>query len=165
MKPGTFVPLVELLRAELGGYGGLLSLFDQQQALLWRREVQSVTETSHLIEELASETAHHRRAREQWVARFAAEHEQPANSSLRALLPLFPAEQQPLLVALIEEINHLLHRVRRRARQNHSILTRAVELHRDALATLHPSTRPRTYAPSGRLGSFADPAATLRAAG
>ncbi|MCS6245130.1 MAG: flagellar export chaperone FlgN [Opitutus sp.] len=165
MTSHPFIPLVELLRAELAGYGGLLALFDEQQAQLWRREVQAVADTSLAIEQIAAETARHRLEREAWVARFATGKGQPAETNLRRLLEFFPADQQPLLGALIDEINHLLHRVRRRARQNHSILARAVELHRDALATLHPAARPRTYAPSGRIGSLAGPAATLQAAG
>lgn len=165
MNTLPLVPLVELLRAELAGYGGLLALFDEQQAQLWRREVQAVADTSLAIERLAAETAADRAARESWVERFASAHARPADESLRRLLPLFPADQRPLLGALIDEVNHLLQRVRRRARQNHGILARAVELHRDALATLHPAAKPRTYAPTGRVGVLASPAATLRATG
>ena len=165
MNSSTFVPLVDLLRSELAGYGGLLAFFDEQQNQLWRREVQAVAETSQAIEQLAAETARHREQREAWVSSFATSHGESADSSLRHLLGFFPKDQQPLLTALIDEINHLLHRVRRRARQNHSILARAVELHRDALAVLHPASRPRTYAASGRLGCIAGPAATLQATG
>jgi len=165
MSTHPFVPLVDLLRAELSGYGGLLALFDQQQNQLWSREVQAVADTSLAIQELAIETARHRRERETWVTCFAAAHAQAADTSLRRLLPFFPEDQRALLTALIDEINHLLHRVRRRARQNHSILVRAVELHRDVLAHLHPAARPRTYAPTGRVGHVTGPAATLQATG
>ncbi len=165
MNSHPFVPLVDLLRAELSGYGGLLALFDRQQNQLWSREAQAVAETSLAIQELADETARHRRERETWVTCFAAAHDQPAGSSLRRLMTFFPEEQRPLLTALTDEINHLLHRVRRRARQNHSILARAVELHRDLLAHLHPSARPRTYAPTGLVGHLTGPASTLQATG
>lgn len=165
MSTHPFVPLVDLLRAELSGYGGLLALFDQQQNHLWNREAQAVADTSHTIQELADETARHRSERETWVTCFATAHAQEADTSLRRLLPFFPADQRPLLTALIDEINHLLHRVRRRARQNHSILARAVELHRDVLAQLHPAARPRTYAPSGRVGHVSSPASALQATG
>jgi flagellar biosynthesis/type III secretory pathway chaperone len=165
MKTYAFVPLVDLLRAELAGYGGLLALFDEQQSLLWQRDVQAVADTSLAIEQVAAETSRHRAEREAWVARFASAHGQPDTASLRALLPFFPEDQRPLISALIDAINHLLHRVRRRASQNHSILARAVEFHREALSTLHPAARPRTYAPTGRVGAPAGPAATLRAAG
>ena len=165
MNLPPMVPLVDLLRAELAGYGGLLALFDEQQGQLWRRETQAVAETSLAIEALVAETAGHRAAREGWVSRFAVVHGRSEDASLRQLLPFFPDDQRPLLGALTDEINSLLQRVRRRARQNHGILARAVELHRDALATLHPAARPRTYAPSGRMGSLAAPAATLHATG
>lgn len=160
-----FVPLVELLRSELAAYGGLLALFERQQALLWSREVQAVSEASLEIEALATESVRHREARERWVTQFAMEHSRSPDSSLRQLLPLFPADQRALLDALILEVNHLIHRVRRRARQNHSLLARAVELHREAVATLHPAARPRTYVASGRVGAFTGPAAALRATG
>ncbi len=165
MSPFPVVPLVGLLRAELSGYGGLLALFDRQQAQLWRREIGPVADTSLAIETLAAEVAGHRAARETWVAGFAGEHARPADSTLRNLLPLFPADQQSLLAALIEEINHLLHRVRRRARQNHTILSRAVELHRDTLALLIPGHQPRTYAPSGQVAASTGSALAFRAAG
>ncbi len=164
MNAPSVVPLVNLLRAELSAYGGLLALFDRQQAQLWRREIDPVTDTSREIETLAAETAQNRAAREAWVTGFAQENARPADSTLRQLLPLFPADQQALLSALIGEINHLLHRVRRRARQNHSILARAVELHRDTLALLSPG-RPRIYAATGRVAASGDSALSLRAAG
>ncbi len=165
MNSRTLVPLVDFLRAELAGYGGLLALFDQQQGQLWRREVQAVTDTSEAIEQLAADTARNRGERETWVTNFALAQGESGDASLRQLLRYFPEDQRPLLTALIDEINHLLHRVRRRARQNHTILARAVELHREALATLHPAARPRTYAPSGRVGAIATPAAALQATG
>ncbi len=165
MSPHQFVPLVDLHRAELSGYGGLLALFDRQQHQLWSREVQSVADTSLAIQDLADETARHRQERETWVTCFASAHDQPSDTSLRRLTVFFPEDQRPLLTALIDEINHLLHRVRRRARQNHSILARAVELHRDVLAHLNPAARPRTYAPTGRVGHVTGPVSTLQATG
>ncbi len=161
----AFIPLVDLLRTELAGYGGLLALFDQQQDQLWRRELQPMVDTSTVLETLAAEVARHRADREAWLAAFAQEHARPPDSTFQELLPLFPPDQQSLLVALVKEINHLLHRVRRRARQNHTILARTVQLHRDALAILMPGRRPRTYAANGRVGSVVAPALSLRVAG
>ncbi len=165
MNSFPVVPLVGLLREELAGYGGLLSLFNQQQDQIWRREIETVAETSLAIEALAAETDAHRKAREAWISRFAESHGRPADAPLRQLLAFFPADQQPMLAAFIDEINELIERVRHRARQNQKILARAVEVHRDALALLNPQSRPRTYAPSGQASSIASPAATLHAAG
>ena len=76
---------------------------------------------------------------------------QPAAATLRSLLPHVPAEARPLLEALIDEVNHLLHRVRRVSRHNHALLGRAVELHQEILRTLRPDSFTQTYAPNGRV--------------
>lgn len=159
------VPLAALLREELAGYGGLLALFERQQEQIWRREIQTVAETSAAIEALAAETAIHRRAREDWVSRFATEHDRPADTALRQLLPFFPVDQQPMLAAFIEEINQLIQRVRRRAHQNQGVLARAVDVHREALAFFNPAARPRTYTPNGQVSPLADSALSFHVAG
>ena len=43
-------------------------------------------------------------------------------------MPQLPAAYRPLVTALVQENNHLLARVRSRARQNHLLLSRAVEM-------------------------------------
>ena len=165
IAPSSAVPLVNLLRAELAGYGGMLALFEQQQALVLRREAGLFADTIGSVEELAAEVARDRSLREAWVARFATEHGQPASSTLRQLLPLFPFDQRPMLLALADEINRLIQCVRRRARQNQSILARAVELHRETIALLAPVRPPRTYAPTGRMSGLVTSAIGLQAAG
>lgn len=159
----SFDSLITLLRGELAGYGGLLGLFDEQQGHLWRRDAGSVASAARAIEECVQSTATLRAEREAWVRAFAIAQGHPAGTTLRQLLPLLPADLQPLIEALINEINHLVHRIRRRARQNQELLTRTIELQREALAHLRPGSTARTYAPDGRLA--AAPASTLRAAG
>ena len=73
---------------------------------------------------------------------------------------------RPLIEALIGEINHLLHRVRRTSRHNHTLLARAVEVHQDALQLLRPQAFTKTYSPAGRVSIVSgDPASTIRVAG
>ncbi len=158
-------PLADLLRAELAGYGGLLAFFERQQEALMRRDVRAVSEYAAAIERIAAETARSREAREQHVSALALSHGRPCDESLRRLLDLFPADRRPLLEALIDEINRLLQVVRRRARQNHAILVRAVELRRELVATLRPDAVPRTYAPGGRARTSGAPFSTLHATG
>lgn len=165
MNPPDTASLADLLRTELAAYGGLLAFFDRQQAALMKRDTAAIAEYSSAIERLAQETSRSRQARERHVAALAREHARPADSSLRRLLDLFPADQRPLLDALINEINRLLHVVRRRARQNHAILVRAVELRRELLATLRPDSLPRTYAPGGHTAPVTTPLSTLQATG
>ena len=58
-----------------------------------------------------------------------------------------------------------IRRVRRRARQNQTLIARALELQREAVAVLQPGAMARTYAPSGRVSASADLVGSLRAAG
>jgi len=146
--------ITECLRNELQEYGALLALFEEQQANLLRRDADQVASLAISIEEQARATHSSRERREQCVSDFASKHGCPADTSLRQLLPHFPAEVQPLLHALIDEINHLIHRIRRDARQNQMLLTRAVEAHDEALRTLMPDTfKTRTYSARGAVSA------------
>lgn len=157
--------IAECLRRELADYGGLLRLFEQQQQFLFARDPEAVLRLAGEIEQQARLLAECRSRREQVVAEFATSHGHPENAALRSLLPLIEANAQPLLEALINEVNALLHRVRRVSRHNHSLLSRAVEMHQDTLQSLRPSAFIRTYSPAGRVAVAAAPASTLRTAG
>ena len=158
--------IAECLRTELADYGGLLHLFESQQRALFERDAQTVLHFATEIENHARTLSHSRTRREQAVAAFAAENDRPTNASLRSLLPYIEADARPLIEALINEVNALLHRVRRTSRHNHSLLTRAVEVHQETLAHLRPNSFTKTYSPGGRVSvASAHSAATLRAAG
>ena len=59
--------------------------------------------------------------------------------------PLVPAEYRPLLDALVRENNQLLFRVQQRARQNHLLLSRSLELMQRFLSTLFPTRDNQVY--------------------
>ena len=149
--------IVLLLRQEMAGYGSLLALFDEQQGHLWRREVDKVLETAAIIDQQVVESSQYREARESFLVAFARSQGQPGGSTLRQLLPFFPADERPMLEAFIDEINHLIHRVRRRARQNHAFMEKMLDLHRELVGGTTPGTAGTMYAPSGRVAdeSFA----------
>ena len=67
------------------------------------------------------------------------------DSSFRSLLPLLPSDYQPLVKALVDENNELLTRVQQRARQNHLLLSRSMELMQGFLNTLFPSRDTLVY--------------------
>lgn len=160
-------PIAESLRAEIAEYGGLLSLFETQQRSLLARNAGAVLETTGAIE-LQVRALHDCRARrESLVADCARSHGRPATATLRSLLELFEADSRPLLDALVNEVNHLVHRVRRLARHNHLMLARTVETQQELLRTLRPDAFVQTYTPAGRksIRSGARPAAALHAAG
>lgn len=148
--------ITECLRNELQEYGALLALFEEQQANLLRRDADQVAALAFSIEEQARATHVSRERREQCVREFAEARGRDPNSSLRQLIPLFPSEVQPMLSALIDEINHLIHRIRRDARQNQMLLSRVVEAHEEALRTLMPERfDSRTYSASGTVSAGA----------
>lgn len=154
------------LREELLDCGHLLGLFEQQQRHLFDRNATAVLHVGHEIEAQARTLGEARLRREQAVASFAESHGLPGSSSLRSMLSLFEADARPLLEALIQDVNVLLHRVRRASRQNHSLLARAVEVNQETLQLLRPNSFTRTYSPGGRMAvAPAQPTSTLRAAG
>ena len=159
--------IAECLRAELAEYGELLRLFEAQQRSLFDRNPDAVLGCATEIETQARAVAEGRCRREQAVAAFAEQHGRPTTTSLRAMLPLIEENARPLLEALINEVNLLLHRVRRTSRHNHTLLARAVEVHQETLQLLRPNSFTKTYSPAGRVSvaAAAHPASTLHVAG
>ena len=144
--------IIESLRSELQDYGALLALFEDQQANLLRRDADAVLALVSSIEQQTQATHVSRERREQFVQIFARAHAVSDEQSLRRLIPLFPSEVQPLIKALIDEINHSIHRIRRGARQNQILLSRAVESHEEILRTLRPDLFPKMYSRRGSVG-------------
>ena len=158
--------IAECLRAELADYGGLLHLFEAQQRSLFDRDADAVLRIAGEIEEQARNVGTSRCRREQAVAAFAEQHGRPTSTTLRSMLPLIEADARPLLEALINEVNALLHRVRRTSRHNHTLLSHAVEVNRATLQQVRPQSFTTTYSPAGRVTiATAHPPATLRVAG
>ncbi len=158
--------MAQCLRDELAEYGGLLQLFEAQQRGLFERDADRVMRLAYEIEEQARKLGACRSRRESTVAQFATQHGCPANSTLRALLPLIEAAAHPLLQALIKEVNLLLYRLRRTTRHNHALLARTIELRQETLLQLQPQAFSRTYSSAGHAALTVHPtAATLSAAG
>jgi flagellar biosynthesis/type III secretory pathway chaperone len=159
-------PLVDALRSELAEYGGLLQLIDGQQKRIFALDSAAVSEFVPQIEAQTELARDRRNERESLVRDFATAHGQPADRSLRQLLPSFPADIRPLLEALIDEINHLLLRTKQRNRQNQLMLSRLVDLHRELIPALRPQAFTKTYSRRGQLAVAASSATpTYRATG
>lgn len=158
--------VAECLRQELLEYGTLLRLFEQQQESLFQRDPDTVLRLGGEIEDQAHVLQDCRRRREQTVAALADSVRQPINSTIRALLPHIETDARPLLEALINEVNVLLHRVRRTSRQTQTLLARTLELHQETLRQLRPDAFTKTYSPTGRVSlSGTVGAPSLRVAG
>ena len=158
--------IAECLRQELAEYGELLRLFEQQQESLFKRDADGVLRLGGEIEDQAHILQDCRANREKIVGAFATSVGLAESATLRSLFPHIEAAARPLLEALVNEINHLLHRVRRTSRHNHTLLSRTLELHSETLRQLRPDAFSQTYAPDGRLSlAAARGVPALRAAG
>lgn len=143
--------IADELRGEAADFGRLLGLFEEQQRTLFQRDPQTVLALGRAIQDQADLLDATRRKRERRVAQFAEEHGRPAGSTLRSLLDLMPADCRPLFEALITEINHLIHRVRRVSKLNHRLLGCMVDCHQELLRRLRPDAFTKTYSPDGRV--------------
>jgi flagellar biosynthesis/type III secretory pathway chaperone len=164
----TWELIAHSLRDELQEYGGLLGLFEEQQAALFRRDAAGVLTSVTSIEEQARAAASKRMQREKLVRDYAITQGRSPESTLRSLLNCFPAEVRPMLEALIDEVNRLIHKARRCVRQNTLLLQRAVEMHQEALRSLRPESFTKTYSPRGQVSIAAPslpPSNSLQAVG
>lgn len=162
----TWQEIADTLRSELAEYGELLRLFEEQQRSLFSQDPEAVLRLANEIEVQARTLGEFRTRREAAVAEFATSNGRPSTTSLRAMLPLIELDARPLIEALINEVNALLHRVRRTSRHNQMLLSRTVEMHQETLQQLRPTTFTKTYSPGGRLSVATTlPTSTLRATG
>jgi flagellar biosynthesis/type III secretory pathway chaperone len=145
--------LIEALREELKQYGEMLALLDQQQSLVTRRQTVELYQSVAGINGQAEVIAAARREREQHQRHIARELKLPEAAGYAAITPLLPADYRPLVQALVEENNALLTRVQQRARQNHLLLSHAVELMQHLINSIIPGASPTTYDDAGRLPS------------
>jgi flagellar biosynthesis/type III secretory pathway chaperone len=147
--------LIDALRDELENYGEMLALLERQQEHLISRAANEVFQSISLIKAQGAAIQHARARREECRRAVAEECIQPPEATFASLIPILPADYQPLLKALVEENNELLSRVRRRARQNHMMLRRSVELMQEVLNTLMPSRQTSVYDETGECRSTA----------
>ena len=147
----TWEQVADCLRDEVQEYGGPLSLFEEQQECVFRRNPSHLLELIETIKEATQRAEDARHRREQCVSAFAAGLGRAADVTLRSLLPSVDGEARPLLQALIDEVNRLIHRVRRITRQNHLLLSRTVQLHQGLLRQFYPGAFTPTYSACGRV--------------
>jgi flagellar biosynthesis/type III secretory pathway chaperone len=146
----TAIPrLLEALRHELHQYGEMLALLDRQQEAVMLRAADDVLQSVNSINDHLAQVAAARLDRESCQQQIATLLRQPAAVNFADWLALLPAKFQPAVEALVRENNELLVRVQQRARQNHLLLSRSVELMQRFLHALIPACQPTTYNGAG----------------
>ncbi len=141
--------LITTLREELTQYGEMLALLDRQQETTVNRMTDemfaataAIQNHSRVIQEARSQrdSAQRALARDLCVVE---------SSTFVELTPLLPPDYRPLVASLVEENNDLLRKIQHRARQNHLLLSRSVELMQQFISALAPSASVRTYTDRG----------------
>lgn len=143
--------LIESLREELKQYGEMLAQLDMQQDLVMRRQTADLVHTVSSVNAQTAVIANARHAREHQQRLMAGALNLPETAAFYSIIPLLPADYRPLVQALVQENNELLVRVQQRARQNHLLLSHAVELMQTLINSIFPGANPKTYDESGRL--------------
>ncbi len=133
------------LRDELQHYGEMLALLDQQQESAINRLADEMFTATTAIQNQAITIQTARRDREQLQRELARELVVAESSTFVELIPLLPADYRPLVQSLVDENNALLLRVQQRARQNHLVLSRSVDLMQQFLGMLFPSRETQVY--------------------
>lgn len=157
----TVQALIEALRLELQQYGEMLALLDRQQELVISRAAGELVDSITVINSQSTAIHKARASREQARKALAASLHQPEDAAFNALIPAVHADVRPLLGALVDENNALLIRVQQRARQNHMMLSRSLELMRKLVQSLLPSNRTTVYTDGGELLPDAVPTKSL----
>ena len=146
-----FQEIVAMLQNELQEYGGLLHLFDRQQKCIVHQDPTGFLDINVDVDEQIAKLSHCRLEREELVRQTALALGKSKDITLSALSHSFAAEHQPLLRALIDEINDLITRTQRRTRQNRMLLSQCVESARQLLAISNPGAIPGTYGAHGQI--------------
>ncbi|HUR44803.1 MAG TPA: flagellar export chaperone FlgN [Candidatus Saccharimonadales bacterium] len=136
--------LLEALRRELGEYGEMLSLLENQREQVLSRNGMNVIQTVTAIQQQAEKIESARSAREASQQQIATTLTKPRGASMALILPLLPENQRFALAALVRENNDLMTRVQQRMRQNHLLLSRSLDLMQRFMNTLLPSPIPAT---------------------
>jgi flagellar biosynthesis/type III secretory pathway chaperone len=143
--------LIEALREELEQYGEMLARLDYQQQLVMHRQTDDLFQSVTDINAQAGVITAARNEREQIQRQIVRLLNLPETAGFADIVPLLPPDYRPLVEALVQENNELLIRVQQRARQNHLLLSHAVELMQRLINAIFPSASPITYNNAGRL--------------
>jgi flagellar biosynthesis/type III secretory pathway chaperone len=143
--------LIEALRNEMQEYGGLLSLFNDQQAAILERKPDRVVAMQEAIMRQVNAINECRKLREQTARSIAEQVGQKPDCTVRALIESCADVVRPLLHALLDEVNQLILRTRRRAQQNQMLLARSIEVSQQILQRINPEAVTKTYSRGGRI--------------
>lgn len=143
--------LLDALRRELHEYGAMLALLNQQQDAVVNRAADDVLRSVSAISELTSSMEQARQSREACRCELTRLLVRPQDAKISELAAVLPSKFRSGVTALVSENNQLLVRVRQRARQNHLLLRRSLELMERVLGAVLPGSQPGVYNTKGKM--------------
>ena len=155
--------LITALREELTQYGEVLALMQEQQELIINRAANelliNLNTVNSQMEQVALARQQRELARQQLVASLGGTEE----TTFRQMTEMLPPEVQPLVDALVQEINQILKNVQKWLRQNHILLKRSLDLMQTIMKNMFPSSRSLagTYGRSGQVSPVNPPPSSL----
>jgi hypothetical protein len=153
--------LIGALRHELREYGEMLALLEQQQEHVMVRAADEVLHSVAAVGDQTVKIQEARHAREAWQTQVASILGLPSDPSFVAVIPLLPEPHRLAVVELVRENNDLLTRVQERARQNHLLLSRSLELMQRFIHDLTQVTQPTIYTGGGILHANSAPSLSI----
>jgi len=128
--------LIASLREELQQYGELLALLDRQQNVAAVPPVDALRQSIAVIQSQAGAIENARASRDRSHSAVAAALKQTSTVPFAVLIPLLPADYQPLVEALVLENHQLLLRIQQRAHQDHLLMSRSAALMQQFVSAL-----------------------------
>ncbi|MCF7707924.1 MAG: flagellar protein FlgN [Verrucomicrobia bacterium] len=146
--------LIDALREELKQYGEMLALLDHQQEFVVARAADDVLRTVASINAQSGVIEDARSHRELCKAELSDRLGLDSEAAFSRIIEVVPEHYRPLLNALIDENNDLVARIQRRARQNHTLLMRSLEMMQSFLSNVFQSRKSTLYGASGELSDI-----------
>ena len=146
--------LLHLLREELREYGGLMGLLSNQQESILNREPENLLEINKSVRMQMETSQVLLNRREGYVSSLASGFGKPKDATLSELVPCFPSVTQPMFESIVEEINNLISKIRRKLDQNRRLISRLGDVTDQILAVVDPRSHSKTYDQRGSLARF-----------
>ncbi len=143
--------LIESLRHELQECGEMLALLDQQQESVMARAAEDVLRSAAAVGAQMANIQSARARRDGQRAGLAQSLGLPESAPFAELTPVLPPKFRIPVESLVRGNNELLTRVQRRARQNHLLLGRSLQLMQQLIDGLMPALGPTTYNDTGTV--------------
>jgi flagellar biosynthesis/type III secretory pathway chaperone len=135
----------------------MLALLDEQQAFVTARAADEVLRSVALVDEQTGAIRAARQQREALQSQIAQQAGVSPQAPLANLISLIPAKFRVAVETLWRENNQLLIRVQQRARKNHLLLTRSLQLMQEFINDLTAAASPRTYDGGGHVQAGSQP--------